>query len=86
MIAPQSHPIASRERVAFDELLAHDVVGLTPGTALQNQPDAQAARRDKPIRLRVQLRSYDAVCNIVPRGTGHQPRPKSKWPDCSRSR
>lgn len=69
-ITPRDHPIASRKRVAFDELLQHDFVGLTRGTALQNQLDAQAAKRQKPLRLRVQVRSYDAVAKIVSEGFG----------------
>lgn len=69
-ITPRSHPIASRKRVWFDELLQHDFVGLTRGTALQNQLDAEAAKRQKPLRLRVQVRSYDAVAKIVSEGLG----------------
>lgn len=70
VIALPGHPLARRRAVSFQELLDHDFVGLTRGTALQNQITAEAARVDKPLRLRVQVRSYDAVCKIVAAGMG----------------
>jgi DNA-binding transcriptional LysR family regulator len=69
-IAPRSHPLARRRRISFEEMLEHDLVGLTRGTALQLQVAAEAARLNKPLRLRVQVRSYDAVCKIVSVGMG----------------
>ncbi|MGE0797917.1 MAG: LysR substrate-binding domain-containing protein [Lautropia sp.] len=69
-IALRTHPLARRRKVRFEELLDHDFVGLTRGTALQLQVAAEAARLNKPLRLRVQVRSYDAVCKIVAVGLG----------------
>ena len=69
-IALPGHPIARRRSVSFEELLDHEFVGLTSGTALQDKITIEAARLDKPIRLRVQVRSYDAVCKIVSAGMG----------------
>lgn len=69
-IAPGGHLLARRRRVRFEELLDHDFVGLTRGTALQLQVAAEAARCQRPLRLRIQVRSYDAVCKIVSVGIG----------------
>lgn len=70
VLALRSHPLARRRRVRFDEVLDHDFVGLTRGTALQEQLVAEAARANRPLRLRIQVRSYDAVCKIVAVGMG----------------
>jgi DNA-binding transcriptional LysR family regulator len=69
-IAPRGHSLARRRRLTFEEMLDHDFVGLTRGTALQLQVAAEAARLQKPLRLRIQVRSYDAVCKIVSVGIG----------------
>lgn len=69
-IAPAGHPLAQRRGLTFAHLLDFDFVGLTRGTALQNQVTAEAQRLGKPLRLRIQVRSYDAVCKIVSVGMG----------------
>jgi DNA-binding transcriptional LysR family regulator len=69
-IALRTHPLARRRRLRFEELLEHDFVGLTRGTALQTQLEMEAAALNRPLRLRVQVRSYDAVCKLVSVGLG----------------
>jgi DNA-binding transcriptional LysR family regulator len=70
VVADRAHPLARRRKVRFAELLEHDFVGLTRGTALQEQVVAEAARLHRPLRLRIQVRSYDAICKIVSVGIG----------------
>jgi len=50
--------------------LEHDFVGLSRGTALDIQLTEQSAKLNRPMRLRVQVRSYDAVCKLVAVGVG----------------
>jgi molybdate transport repressor ModE-like protein len=64
VVAPD-HPLAQRDKVEFAELLDHDFVGLERGSALQRFLAAKAARLGRVLRLRVQLRSFDAVCRLV---------------------
>ena len=51
-------------------MLEHDFVGLDRASALQRFLAGKATRIGKPIRLRVQLRSFDAVCRMVEAGVG----------------
>src|SRR6202035_5505524 len=44
--------------------LDHDFVGLDRASALQRFLAAKAVRIGRPLRLRVQLRSFDAVCRL----------------------
>ncbi len=64
------HPLAGRRRVSFAEVLDYDFVGLERSSSLQRFLTAKAAREGRPLKLRVQLRSFDAVCRLVESGVG----------------
>jgi DNA-binding transcriptional LysR family regulator len=70
VVASADHPIARRESIAFAEVLAHDLVGLERSSSLQRFLAGKAAREGLPLRLRVQLRSFDSVCRMVECGVG----------------
>ena len=56
--------------VAFADVLDRDFVGLDQASALQRFLAARAAPTGHRLRLRVQLRSFDAVCRMVEAGVG----------------
>ena len=64
VVAP-THPLATNERVAFAEVLGFDFVGLDRASALQRFLAEKAERIGRRLKLRVQLRSFDAVCRLV---------------------
>ena len=61
----RDHPLAKRAKIAFEDVLEHDFVGLDRASALQRFLAGKAMRIGRPLRLRVQLRSFDAVCRLV---------------------
>ncbi len=65
LVVARDHPLARRTKVAFVDVLEHDFVGLDRASALQRFLASKALRIGKPLRLRVQLRSFDAVCRLV---------------------
>jgi len=65
LVVAREHPLAKRSKVAFAQVLDHDFVGLDRASALQRFLADKAARIGQPLRLRVQLRSFDAVCRLV---------------------
>jgi len=65
LVVAREHPLAKKTKLAFAQLLDHDFVGLDRASALQRFLADKAARIGKPLRLRVQLRSFDAVCRLV---------------------
>ncbi len=65
LVVAREHPLAQRAKIGFEEVLAHDFVGLDRASALQRFLAGKAARIGRPLRLRVQLRSFDAVCRLV---------------------
>ena len=70
VVVAMAHPLAGRAALPFAEVLEHDFVGLDRASALQRFLAAKAARIGRPLRLRVQLRSFDAVCRLVESGVG----------------
>jgi DNA-binding transcriptional LysR family regulator len=66
----RDNPLAKRKRIAFADVLDRDFVGLDRASALQRFLADKAARIGRPLRLRVQLRSFDAVCRLVERNVG----------------
>ena len=81
LVVAREHPLARRARIAFAQVLEHDFVGLDRASALQRFLADKAARAGKPLRLRVQLRSFDAVCRLVECnvGIGIVPETTARW-------
>lgn len=70
VVTPADHPLAGRPAVAFADVLDWDLVGLERSSSWQRFLVGKAAREGRPLRLRVQLRSFDAVCRLVEAGVG----------------
>ncbi len=68
-VVPRKHPLRAR-RVAFAKLLDHDFVGLEGNTVISQILLAQASRAGKPLRLRVQVKSFDVVAKMIQAGLG----------------
>jgi DNA-binding transcriptional LysR family regulator len=64
VVAP-SHPLAKLDHTPFAEVLDCDFVGLDRSSALQRFLAEKAERIGRRLKLRVQLRSFDAVCRLV---------------------
>ena len=81
LVVARDHPLARRSRIGFAEVLEHDFVGLDRASALQRFLAAKASQLGRPLRLRVQLRSFDAVCRLVERnvGVGIVPETTVRW-------
>lgn len=70
VVTAEAHPLATRRSVPFAEVLDFDLVGLERSSSLQRFLTDKAARAGRPLRARVQLRSFDAVCRLVESGVG----------------
>ena len=57
--------LATVEHIPFAEVLDFDFVGLDRTSALQRFLSEKAERVGRRLKLRVQLRSFDAVCRFV---------------------
>lgn len=70
LVVPASHPMARRRRVAFEDAAGHEFVSLPEGTSLAQRLALQARRLGRPLRVRIQVRSFDAMCQMVAAGLG----------------
>jgi molybdate transport repressor ModE-like protein len=85
LVTSRDHPLARRDTIAFAEVLEYDFVGLDRASALQRFLADKASRIGRPLKLRVQLRSFDAVCRLVERnaGIGIVPETTVRWAERS---
>jgi molybdate transport repressor ModE-like protein len=65
LVVARDHPLARRAKIEFAEALDHDFVGLDRASAIQRFLGSKASQAGRALRLRVQLRSFDAVCRLV---------------------
>jgi len=70
VIAPQGHPLTRRKSVRMAQVLDFDVVGAHPGSVMNHLLTKAAAELGRPLRLRIQVSSYDALCLMVASGLG----------------
>jgi DNA-binding transcriptional LysR family regulator len=71
LVTATDHPLASAgPEVAFADALGFDFVGLDRASALQRFLTDKAARAGRALKLRVQVRSFDAVCRLAEAGVG----------------
>lgn len=70
LVVSHDHPLARRSKIAFADVLDQDFIGLDRASAIQRFLASKASNVGRPLRLRVQLRSFDAVCRLVERNVG----------------
>jgi molybdate transport repressor ModE-like protein len=70
LVLPARHRLVGRGAVAFGEALDEDWISLADGAALLQKQHEAAHAAGRPLRLRMQVRSFDAVCHLVASGLG----------------
>jgi DNA-binding transcriptional LysR family regulator len=65
IVCSKSHPIRNKKRITFEECLSYDFVGLNRGSSLLELTSRQAEKLGKQMQLRIQVRSYDAMCQMI---------------------
>ena len=68
-VLPRKHPVKAK-RLEFAQLLDYDFVGLESNTVISQLMLHEAARAARPLRLRVQVKSFDVVARLVQAGLG----------------
>jgi DNA-binding transcriptional LysR family regulator len=77
LVLPAKHRLNGRGAMPFAEALEEDWITLAEGAALLQQQHAAAHAAGRPLKLRMQVRSFDAVCHLVASGLGIAVLPKS---------
>lgn len=70
LVVPRGHPLAGKRRMAFADATGYDFVSLSQGTSLAQRLAMQTQQLGKSLRIRVQVRSFDGMCQMVAAGLG----------------
>ena len=70
LVVPSNHPLAKRRKLAFAEAVEYDFVSLTQSTSLAQRLALESGLLSKPLRIRIHVRSFDAMCQMVAAGLG----------------
>jgi len=70
LIVPAGHPLAGRVAVDFAEVLDQPFVCLHAGSAIHTFMMNAAAQLGRSLDVRIQVRSFNAVCRMVAAGVG----------------
>jgi DNA-binding transcriptional LysR family regulator len=70
VVAARQHPVARRKRVKLAEILQYDFVGAHADSSLHSWLTRAAAAAGSPLKLRVQLRSFDCMCRMIQANLG----------------
>lgn len=70
LLVPQSHRLAQQAEVPVQEALAYDQVALARSASLTRKVIAAAETTGLTVTIRVQVRSFDAMCRMVASGLG----------------
>lgn len=70
LLCPDTHPLAAATSLRFADCLEHDFVTLNRGSSLLEAVTSAAASADRPLKVRVQVRSFDAMCQMIAAGLG----------------
>jgi DNA-binding transcriptional LysR family regulator len=70
LLCHASHPLAKRKIVDFKTCLQYDFVGLNRGSSLLELTSRAAEKEGEHMHMRVQVRSFDAMCHMIAAGLG----------------
>ena len=70
LLLPRSHPMARAGVIEFAQAITLDLVALSRQTSLTRQIAALAEDTGNNLKIRVQVRNFDALCRMVSVGIG----------------
>jgi DNA-binding transcriptional LysR family regulator len=69
-VMPSDHALAVMADMCYADVLDHDVIALESGSSMMRLLTERAVVAEKTLQLRVQVRSFEAVCRMVQSGLG----------------
>lgn len=70
LVTPREHPLATRADIALREAAGFDFIGLQQDASLHALLQQSAQQMGTPLRLRIQVRSFEAICRMIHTGMG----------------
>jgi DNA-binding transcriptional LysR family regulator len=70
VIVPPNHPLANRAKVTLQDIAAYDLVALTHDASIHSLICQTANEEGISLRIRIHVRSFDAICRMIEAGLG----------------
>ena len=70
LVVPRGHDLARRRSARFEEAIEYDFVCLSKGTSLAKRLLSETEALGRRLKMRIQVRSFDAMCLMVAAGMG----------------
>ncbi|MEB0058447.1 MULTISPECIES: LysR family transcriptional regulator [unclassified Variovorax] len=70
VVMPAGHPLARLADMKFVDLLDEDLIALESSSSMMHLLAEQAVIAERTLQLRVEVRSFEAVCRMVQAGLG----------------
>lgn len=70
VVAPRGHALAERADLGMDDLLPHDLITLTEGSAIALLLERLAQERGGRVRMRMRVGGFDSMAALVAQGLG----------------
>ena len=70
LVTAKNHRFAHQSTIAFVDTLDEDAVGMSQHSTLQTFLSQVTEKLGKPLKLRIQLSSFEAMCRMIGAGVG----------------
>jgi DNA-binding transcriptional LysR family regulator len=70
LVTPREHPLAERDGLFLREAVGYDFIGLQQDASLHSLLQHSAHSQGVALRLRIQVRSFEAICRMIHTGMG----------------
>lgn len=70
LVTPRDHPLTSLEAITLRDAAGYDFIGLQQDASLHALLQQSAQQTGTPLRLRIQVRSFEAICRMIHTGMG----------------
>jgi DNA-binding transcriptional LysR family regulator len=65
VLCSKKHQLSRFKSISFDKCLGHDFVGLNQGSSLLELTSRVAESHGQQLKMRIQVRSFDAMCQMI---------------------
>ena len=70
LVTPAEHRLAALDEIALVQAIDEDFVGLQQDTSLHRLITAAADSVNRPLRMRIQVRSFEGICRMIAQHLG----------------
>lgn len=70
LLVAAGHALAARAAVTLEDILAHDLIALNPGSAISIAVERAAAELQRTVQMRIRVDSFDSMAAMIEAGVG----------------